>query len=53
MSVSYLLVLLGLGAFGGAVWALFWAVDSGQYEDLEREGAAILDDERPQDPTDG
>ncbi|MEJ0085156.1 MAG: cbb3-type cytochrome oxidase assembly protein CcoS [Pseudomonadota bacterium] len=47
MSISYLLVLLGLAVFGGAIWALFWAVDSGQYEDLERQGAAILDDEVP------
>jgi cbb3-type cytochrome oxidase maturation protein len=52
VNVSYLLVLLGLGAFGGAVWALFWAVDSGQYEDLEREGAAILDDEAAKGPID-
>jgi cbb3-type cytochrome oxidase maturation protein len=45
MSISYLLVLLGLGVFGLAVWALFWAVDSGQYDDLEKQGASILEDE--------
>jgi cbb3-type cytochrome oxidase maturation protein len=45
MSISYLLVALGLAAFGGTVWALFWAVDSGQYDDLEAQGAAILDEE--------
>jgi cbb3-type cytochrome oxidase maturation protein len=44
MSISYLLVVLGLAAFGGAVWALFWAVDSGQYDDLEAEGGRILDE---------
>jgi cbb3-type cytochrome oxidase maturation protein len=44
MSIAYLLVLLGIGVFALAVWALFWAVDSGQYEDLERQGAAILDE---------
>jgi cbb3-type cytochrome oxidase maturation protein len=43
MSITYLLVLLGIGAFAIAVWALFWAVDSGQFEDLERHGAAIFD----------
>ena len=42
MSISYLLVVLGLAAFGGAVWALFWAVDAGQYDDLESQGASIL-----------
>ena len=47
MSISYLLVVLGLAAFGGAVWALFWAVDSGQYDDIEAEGAKILEDESP------
>lgn len=47
MSISYLLVVLGLAAFGGAVWALFWAVDSGQYDDIEAEGAKILEDDPP------
>jgi cbb3-type cytochrome oxidase maturation protein len=47
MSISYLLVLLGLGVFGVAVWALFWAVDSGQYDDLESQGAAILEEDGP------
>jgi cbb3-type cytochrome oxidase maturation protein len=45
MSISYLLVLLGLGVFALAVWALFWAIDSGQYEDLEDQGKSILEDE--------
>jgi cbb3-type cytochrome oxidase maturation protein len=47
MSISYLLVCLGLAAFGGAVWALFWAVDAGQYDDLEAQGRAILDEPEP------
>ncbi len=45
MSISYLLVVLGLGVFALAVWALFWAIDSGQYEDLEEQGSSILDDD--------
>lgn len=52
MSISYLLVLLGLGAFAGAAWAMFWAVDSGQYDDLDAQSAAILEDDR-QDPVSG
>ena len=44
MSISYLLVFLGLGVFGFAIWALFWAVDSGQYDDLEKQGSSILDE---------
>ena len=45
MSISYLLVLLALGLLGGAIWALFWAIDDGQYDDLEVHGASILEDE--------
>lgn len=45
MSIAYLLVALGLGVFALAVWALFWAIDSGQYEDIEDEGSFILKDD--------
>ena len=45
MSISYLLVLLGLGVFALAIWAMFWAIDSGQYDDVEEQGRSILDDE--------
>jgi cbb3-type cytochrome oxidase maturation protein len=44
MSISYLLVLLGLGLLAGAIWALFWAIDDGQYDDLERHGSLPLDE---------
>ena len=52
MSISYLLVLLGIGVFGAAVWALFWAIDSGQYDDLEAQGTAILDEREAAPPDD-
>jgi cbb3-type cytochrome oxidase maturation protein len=45
VSITYLLVLLGLGVFAFAVWALFWAVDDGQFEDLEEQGESILHDD--------
>ncbi len=45
MSIAYLLVFLGLAIFGVAVWAMFWAVDSGQYDDLEEQGASIFEDQ--------
>ncbi len=38
--LSALLVLLILGVFG-------WAVNGGQFEDLEREGERILTDDAP------
>ena len=50
MSISYLLVLLALGLLGGAIWALFWAIDDGQYDDLESHGVSILEEDRPDDP---
>jgi cbb3-type cytochrome oxidase maturation protein len=45
MSISYLLVLLGLAVLGCAIWALFWAIDDGQYDDLERHGSAALEED--------
>ena len=47
MNISYLLVLIALAALGGAIWALFWAIDSGQYDDLESQGRVPLDDDEP------
>jgi len=45
VSISYLLVLLALGSLGAAVWALFWAIDTGQYDDLEINGRMALEDD--------
>ena len=45
MTISYLLVLIALAALGGAIWALFWAIDSGQYDDLESQGQVPLEDD--------
>jgi cbb3-type cytochrome oxidase maturation protein len=45
VNISYLLVLIGIVVFGVAMWAMFWAIDSGQYDDLEAKGRSILDDE--------
>ncbi|MGI9221637.1 MAG: cbb3-type cytochrome oxidase assembly protein CcoS [Woeseiaceae bacterium] len=47
----YLLIPLGLLLLGGAVAAFFWAVGSGQFDDLESPGISVLmdDDSKPQD----
>lgn len=45
MSISWFLIPLALVLLAIAVWAFFWAVDSGQFEDLEEEGASVLDDD--------
>ncbi len=42
MESLYLLIPLALIIFGVIVGLLFWAVKSGQFEDLEREGSRIL-----------
>jgi cbb3-type cytochrome oxidase maturation protein len=45
MSITYLLVVLGLGALALAVAAMFWAVDSGQFDDLEGHASRALEDD--------
>jgi cbb3-type cytochrome oxidase maturation protein len=47
MSIAYLLVALGLGVFALAAWALFWAIDSGQYDDVDKHAAAALEEREP------
>jgi cbb3-type cytochrome oxidase maturation protein len=49
MSISYALVLLALGILGCAIWALFWAIDDGQYDDLERHASTALEDDENRD----
>lgn len=48
MSIALLLIPLGLALLGAAIGAFFWAVNSGQFEDLDRAGEAALQDEAPQ-----
>jgi cbb3-type cytochrome oxidase maturation protein len=49
MSILYVLIPLALLLLGGAVWAFFWAVGSGQFDDLDTPAMRIVmdDDERP------
>ena len=49
MNVVYLLIPLALMLLGVAVWALIWAIRSGQFEDLESQGWSVVldDDEKP------
>ncbi len=54
MSILYLLIPLALLLLALAVWAFFWAVGSGQFDDLDTPAMRILldDDQRP-DADDG
>jgi len=45
MTILFLLIPLGLVLVGGALWAFFWAVGDGQFDDLETPGWAILGEE--------
>lgn len=45
MIILYLLVPLGLLFCALAIWAFFWAVNSGQFDDLELAAASPLEDE--------
>lgn len=48
MSIVYLLIPLGLVLVGVGLWAFFWAVGNGQFDDLDSPGWSIFeDDERP------
>lgn len=48
MSMLLILVPLSLALVLLAVWAFFWAVDSGQFDDLETPAWDVLvDDESP------
>lgn len=49
MSIIYVMIPLALALVGVAVWALVWAIRSGQFDELESHGwtPVLDDDERP------
>ena len=52
MNILYLLIPLGLIMVALMVWAFFWAVKAGQFDDLESPAVQILldDDTTPMRP---
>ena len=51
MNIIFLLVPLGLILLAIAVWAFFWAVGNGQFDDLETPAwRVVLDDDKRPDP---
>ncbi len=52
MDIVFLLIAISGVLIGIIAWAFFWAVDSGQFEDLDAAGHAILmdDDDAPPRP---
>ena len=54
MTILYVLVPLGLVLCLVAVWAFFWAVNTGQFEELDAASVSPLeDDPDPQPARDG
>jgi cbb3-type cytochrome oxidase maturation protein len=45
MNILFVLIPLSLVLLGFAIWALFWAVDSGQFENLDAASRAYASDE--------
>lgn len=53
MEIIFLLIPLSLVLIGAIVWAFWWSINSGQFEDLEGPAHAILmDDDTPSEKTD-
>jgi cbb3-type cytochrome oxidase maturation protein len=44
VNILFVLIPLSLVLLGVAIWALFWAVDSGQFEDLDVAARAYEDE---------
>lgn len=48
MAALYVMIPIAIVIVALAIWLFFWAVDSGQYEDLDSPAHSILfDDEDP------
>jgi cbb3-type cytochrome oxidase maturation protein len=48
MEIIFIMIPLGILLAGLAVWAFFWAVGSGQFDDLDSPAYQILlDDDKP------
>jgi cbb3-type cytochrome oxidase maturation protein len=54
MNILYLLIPLALLVLGIAVWIFFWAVGSGQFDDLDTPAMRVIldDDTHPADDPD-
>lgn len=50
MNIIYVLIPLGIAMLAVAVAAFFWAVRSGQFDDLDTPGTLVLFDDEPAAP---
>ncbi len=47
-NMVYVLWLLSLTRAGAAVWALIWAINKNQFDDLDSPAYSILEEDEPQ-----
>jgi cbb3-type cytochrome oxidase maturation protein len=52
VEILFLMVPLGMVLVGLGLWAFFWAVGSGQFDDLDSPGWSVLGDEEQRSPDD-
>lgn len=53
MTMLYVLIPLAVVLLAFAVWALLWAIKTGQFDDLESHGwSVVLDDDQKPPPVD-
>ena len=53
MSMLYVLIPLAVLLLALAIWALLWAIKTGQFDDLESHGwSVVLDDDQKPPPLD-
>lgn len=50
MAALYILIPVAVVLVALAIWVFFWAVDSGQFDDLDGPAHSILFDDEPQRP---
>jgi len=51
MNMLFVLIPLALMLLSVAVWALFWAIRTGQFDDLDSQGwSVVLDEDRKSPP---
>jgi cbb3-type cytochrome oxidase maturation protein len=50
VSIIYVLIPLGLVLVAFGLWAFFWAVGEGQFDDLDSPGWSVLSDDEPNAP---
>jgi len=53
MTMLYVLIPLAMVLLAVAIWALLWAIKSGQFDDLDSHGwSVVLDDDQKPPPLD-